>query len=256
MKIVFFKGSVVHLLLTSRQFQNHFLKCFLCPTSDLHSFLCFTLLSPKTFPTCSLKNVQKNYKIHFQTLRTFVFDFKVASKPISKILPLANFKMKPYWRLRFAFSQNGFNFVPPKFTKKVQNITFEPSEQSFFTFRQLQNHFLKSFERPTLDLMFGSIFCIFEGFDFLFRKMVSWYNFVFDLKVASDLLSKIVPIPNLCFNQFSILSIRFPRKPFQFRHSKICKEAKISFMINPITFATYLKLTLKRFPKMHPMIKF
>ena len=93
-------------------------------------------------------------------------------------------------------------------------------------------------------------FYIFEDFDFLFRKVFSWYNFVFDLRVASDLLSKIVPIPNLCFNLFSILSIRFPRKPFQFRHSKICKEAKISFMINPITFVTYLKLTLKRFPKM------
>ena len=80
LKISFFKSSVVHLLLTSRKFQNHFLKRFLCPTSDLHSFVCFALLSPKSFSTCSLKNVQRNSKIHFQTLRVFVFDFKVASK--------------------------------------------------------------------------------------------------------------------------------------------------------------------------------
>ena len=50
--------------------------------------------------------------------------------------------------------------------------------------------------------------------------------------------------------------MRFPRKHFQFRHSKICKETKISFMINPIKFVTYLKLMLKRFPKTHPMINF
>ena len=46
-----------------------------------------------------------------------------------------------------------------------------------------------------------------------------------------------------------------PRKPFQFLHSKMCKEAKI-YMINPTTFVTYLKLTLKRFPKIHPMTNF
>ena len=45
-------------------------------------------------------------------------------------------------------------------------------------------------------------------------------------------------------------------KPFQFRHSKICKEAKFLFMISPITFVTYLKLTLIQFHKIHPMINF
>ena len=153
--------------------------------------------------------------------------------------------MKLFWRLWFAFPENGFNFVPQKFTKKVKNITFEPSKQSFFTLRQFENHFLKYFQRPTLDLMFVSTFYIFEGFDFLFQKMFSRYIFVFELKVASDLLSKIVPIPNLCFNWFSILSIWFPRKPFQ----------KL-FYDKPHTICYLPKLTLKRFCKMHLMKNF
>ena len=99
-----------------------------------------SLASPKNiFNLFTEKCAKKKLKSHFQKLRTFVFDFKVASKPISKVLPLAKFKMKPFWRLWFAFPENGFNFVPQKVTKKVKNITFQPSKQSFFT----QNHFLK-----------------------------------------------------------------------------------------------------------------
>ena len=113
--------------------------------------------------------------------------------------------MKPSWRLWFAFPENGFNFGPQKFTKKVKNIIFEPSKQSFFTFRKLQSHFLKCFQRPNLDLMFWSIFYIFEGFDFIFWKMASWYNFVFDLKVASDLLSNPKSLIWLVFNTFNMV---------------------------------------------------
>ena len=55
---------------------------------------------------------------------------------------------------------------------------------------------------PTINFGFNVwiYFYIFEGFDFLFWKLFSWYNFVFELKVVSDLLSKTVPIPNLWFN--------------------------------------------------------
>ena len=142
-----------------------------------------SLASPKNiFTTCSLKNVQKKLKSHFQTLRTFVFDFKVASKPISKVLPLAKFKMKPFWRLWFAFPENGFNFVPQKVTKKGEKYHIS-------TLKTIVFH-----SKPFSKML------PMTKFDFLFQKMVSWHNFAFDLKVASDLLSKIVPIPSLSFN--------------------------------------------------------
>ena len=86
--------------------------CVLCPAFRKNIFNLFTKKCAKR------KNIY--IYIHFQTLRTFVFDFKVASKSISKILSLANFKMKPFWRLRFAYLENGFNFVPQNFTKKSE----------------------------------------------------------------------------------------------------------------------------------------
>ena len=107
--------------------------CVLCPAFRKNIFNLFT-------KKCAKKKYIYIY-IHFQTLRKFVFDFKVASKSISKILCLANFKMKPFWRLRFAFLENGFNFVPQKFTKKMKNITFEPKKNRFSSSGSLKTIF-------------------------------------------------------------------------------------------------------------------
>ena len=130
LKFVFFKGSTTEpafdLKVVSKPFSKMYTMsdfgftqfCVLCPAFRKNIFSLFT-------KKCA-KKIYIYIYIHFQTLRTFVFDFKVASKSISKILSLANFKMKPFWRLRFAFLENGFNFVPQNCTKKVKNITFEP----------------------------------------------------------------------------------------------------------------------------------
>ena len=48
-------------------------------------------LSQKTVSIPPLKNMQKTEKCPFQTLRTFVFELKLASKQISKKLPMTKF---------------------------------------------------------------------------------------------------------------------------------------------------------------------
>ena len=51
----------------------------------------FATLPKKTVSTPSHENLQKTEKCHSQTLRTLVFDFKVASKRFSKKIPMTNF---------------------------------------------------------------------------------------------------------------------------------------------------------------------
>ena len=53
-----------------------------------------SLAFPEMVSISSLKNLRKTEKCLFQTLRTFVFEFKVASKPFSKKLPMTKFWFK------------------------------------------------------------------------------------------------------------------------------------------------------------------
>ena len=48
--------------------------------------------------TSSIKNFQKTEKCLFQTLRTFVFDLKIASKPFPKKFPMTNFDLNNFER--------------------------------------------------------------------------------------------------------------------------------------------------------------
>ena len=48
------------------------------------------------FSTLSLKNLPKSENLHFQLLRTFVFDLKLAVKPVYIMLPMAKPKFKPF----------------------------------------------------------------------------------------------------------------------------------------------------------------
>ena len=88
-------------------------------------------LSQKTVSTSSLKTSQKTEKCPFQTLRTFTFELKVASKPFSKKLPITKFWFKQFLMFCLTFSENGFNLVTQKFVKNrkmlfsnAQNIRF------------------------------------------------------------------------------------------------------------------------------------
>ena len=185
-----FSNTSEHSVLASRQSQNHFL---MLPINRK--------LSQKTVSTSPLRNLQKGEKCHFQTIRTFVFDLDVASKPFSKllrtaqfkfkpssrffkpffkILPTTNFKFKPFSRLCLAFPNNGFNFVNQKFAKKKKSHL-----QTFITF-------------------------------------------VFDLKVASKPFLKMFFITNFKLKPFLNTLSCMPRKLLQVRDSKIYKKAKKS----------------------------
>ena len=76
---------------------EHFLISFLCQTLNSNNLEGSVLLSQKTVSISSHKNLQKTEKYSFQTLRTFVFELKVASKPFSKKTN--------------RFPENDFNFV-------------------------------------------------------------------------------------------------------------------------------------------------
>ena len=168
---------------------------------SVYRFLLYALpcFPQKHFQLVHWKMCKKKFKIHFQTLRTFDFDFKVASKRISKILPLANFKMEPCWRLWFAFPETVSTSSLEKWQKKWKISHLNP-QNNLFHLQVASKPFSKMLPTTSFGFNVWIYFLYFEDFDFLFRKMVLWCNFVFELKVASDLLSKIVPIPNLWLN--------------------------------------------------------
>ena len=93
LKNVLFKHSE-HSFLNSRNLQNHFVRSFLCLNFNLNSFWCFALFSQKMISTLSFKNFQKTEKCPFQTIRTFVFELKVAWKLFPKKLPMTKFWFK------------------------------------------------------------------------------------------------------------------------------------------------------------------
>ena len=68
---------------------------------------------------------KKTEKCPFQTLRTFVFALKVASKPFSKKLHMTTFLFKLFWTLCLTFPENAFEFVTQKFAKKLKNALFK-----------------------------------------------------------------------------------------------------------------------------------
>ena len=116
LKIYLFKCSE-HLFSISRLIQNHFLKRFLWTTLNLDGLEGSVLLSQKTVSNSSLKNLQKTKTFPFQTLKTFVFELKVASKPFSKRLPITKSCFKKFALLYLTFPENGFNFVNQIFAK-------------------------------------------------------------------------------------------------------------------------------------------
>ena len=74
-------------------------------------FLMFCITFPQDGFNFDTQNLQNPENFPFQTLRTFVFDLKVTSKPFYKKLPMANFEFNSPSSLCLAFPENGFNFV-------------------------------------------------------------------------------------------------------------------------------------------------
>ena len=90
----------------------------LSPKLHLKSFQCFFPLSQKMVSTLPLKNWQINEKCNLQTLRTFIYDLKIALKQFSKNLPIIKFWYKKFLVLFLAFPENVSNFVTQKSQKK------------------------------------------------------------------------------------------------------------------------------------------
>ena len=108
---------VFDLKVASEPFSNKLLM-----TLNSNDFEGSVLLSQKTFSTSSHKNLQKTEKYSFQTLRTFVFELKVASKPFSKKTN--------------SFPENDFNFVNQKFAKNRKLL-----RKWFWSFLELKNKY-------------------------------------------------------------------------------------------------------------------
>ena len=73
----------------------------------------------------------KSRNYHCQKLRTLIFDFDVAPKPFSEIIPIKYFGFKQFWRLFLAVPENTFKFVNRKLAKlwkmlftNIRNIRF------------------------------------------------------------------------------------------------------------------------------------
>ena len=98
---------------TFKIIKNYTSECLQWSNKDWKTFF-------KNLPTkqilCKMLSWQTE-KCLLQTLRTFIFKLKVASKPFSKKLPMTNFDFRGSWRLRLTFPENGFNFVTQKLQK-------------------------------------------------------------------------------------------------------------------------------------------
>ena len=200
-----------HSFLSSRYLQNHLLRSFLWPNSDLKSVEHFASLShkmvstsslnnlPKTkkcsfqvlrtfafelkVSTSSLKNLQKTEKCSFQTITTLVFELKIASKLFSRRLPLSKPWFKLLWMFCLSFPTNGFNFFNEKFAKKNKKK------------------------------------CSFQALTTL----------VFEVKVASKPFSKKLPMTKFWLKKFWTFCLTFPENGFNFVTQKFAKNWTVHF---------------------------
>ena len=118
--------------------------------------------------TSLLKDLQKTEKWPFQTLTTFVFELKVASKPFSNKLPMTKFRFKTFERFAL-LSRKIVSTASLKNLQKTEKCSFQTLRtlHSFLSSRLLQNHFLRRFLWPNFDLD------SFESFVSLYQKTVS-----------------------------------------------------------------------------------
>ena len=165
--------------------QNNFLKCLLCPTLDLNSFQCITLLSQKTLSTSSIKNLEKCEKCQGQRFRTFVFFLNVAWKPYPKNFIWPNFDSNNFKRFVLLLQQT-VSIRHSKIYEKLTKCRLQKSRTFVFHF----NGASKSFFQVLLVIKFGFPQC----FTPLFQKIISissLKNFPKKLKMLFSKVQKI-----------------------------------------------------------------
>ena len=76
------------------------------------SFWHFVLLAQEVVSTSSIKNLQKTKECHFEPLKTFAFDLKVASKLFSKMFSMSDFEFTQFCMYALpCFPQKHFELV-------------------------------------------------------------------------------------------------------------------------------------------------
>ena len=118
---------------------------------EIKSFHSIASHPQESILTSSFKNLQESEKAHFQTLRGFVFELKVTSRPFSKISSISNFRLEQFSKLFPPFPENGVDFFTQIILLKRENCLFKPSKHSFLTSAYLQNYFLgSSYDKPLI----------------------------------------------------------------------------------------------------------
>ena len=114
--------SFSKFFILSFTFRNNLCNLYYFCCSKMFCKDCIILLSEtkllateKMVATSSLQNLQQSKEFHPKTLRTFIFDHKVASKPFSKMLLLINFW---FTQIGLVFPKTNFNFFTQKFAKQ------------------------------------------------------------------------------------------------------------------------------------------
>ena len=135
------------------------------------------------------------------------------------------------------FPRKRFQLRCSKKSKKVKNTIFKRGGKSFFTSRWLQNHFLKSFLWPNLDL--NSTLCLGfpeSSFNFVTQKFakklkntIRYRTFLFDLKIALKWFSEMLHMTKFWFKQLLTLCLAFPESGFHFVTQKFAEIWKTSF---------------------------
>ena len=132
----------------SKKLKNALLKSLLWPNFDLNGFEYFASHSQKMASTSSIKILQKSKKGYFQTPTILVLE---ASNHFLRLL-WPNFDLNHFCRFAL-LSHKMVSTLSLKICKKPKMSLSESSEHLFLISRSLQNHFLKSFLWPTLNLI-------------------------------------------------------------------------------------------------------
>ena len=130
--------------------------------------------------------------------------------------------------LSLSFPENGFKYYFQSFTTFVFQV--KVVSKAFSGMFPMTNFaFIK----------FSTIFLAFprNGFNFVTQKFAKKWklsflkaeNIFFDLKIASKKFSKILPMINFRFKQFSLLCPTFPKNVFKFVTENFAKRWKMLF---------------------------
>ena len=100
----------------------------LWPIAYENRHVTYLLLSQKMFSTLSIKHLQKSQNGYFKTLRTFIFDLKIASADFSEVFSTTKFQFGSFFLVFPKYSSNLVTqkciILPKIIFSNAQNIRF------------------------------------------------------------------------------------------------------------------------------------